>query len=123
MNAAIPAMLPAMSSRYASSGRNRTNVRATPSPIVAMTAATARKTQGSVTQVGGPVAWNFPAPKKRSWVWARSTWTGNSLTKMISSASATGAHGNRFTRERARRNPMPMPRKLPSRTKLEKYDR
>ena len=36
------------------------NVRATPSPIIAMTAATARNTMGSVTQVGGPLALNFP---------------------------------------------------------------
>ena len=36
------------------------NVRATPSPIIAMTAATARNTMGSVIQVGGPLAWNVP---------------------------------------------------------------
>ena len=35
-------------------------VRATPSPIVAMTAATARNTMGSVIHVGGPLAWNDP---------------------------------------------------------------
>jgi len=39
-------MLPAMSSRYASSGRNPHERPGDPSPIVAMTAATARKTQG-----------------------------------------------------------------------------
>jgi hypothetical protein len=39
-NAAMPQMLPAMSSRYASSASNCTNWRATPSAIMAITAAT-----------------------------------------------------------------------------------
>ena len=100
------------------------NVRATPSPIIAITAATARNTMGSVTQVGGPLAWKLPAPKKIIPAFpVRTTSTGNTRTKRISRASATGAQGNRFTRARARRNPMPIPRKLPSRTKFEKYDR
>jgi hypothetical protein len=37
--------------------------------------------------------------------------------------SATGANGNRLTRRWARRNPIPIPRKLPRRTKFEKYER
>ena len=85
-----------------------------------MTAATARNTTGSVTHVGGPLAWNVPEPKNRSCCPVRMTSTGNARTKRISRASATGDQGKRFTRDRARRNPMPMPRKLPSRTKLEK---
>ena len=113
-----------MSSRYASSGRNRAKLRATPSPIIAITVATAIKTTGRVSHVGKPVVFSEdPDPKNTSWGPVRTTSTGNTRTKRISRASATGAHGNRLTRARARRNPMPMPRKLPSRTKLEKYDR
>jgi hypothetical protein len=37
-----------------------------------------------------------------------------------SPSNATGAHGKRFTGLSARRKPIPIPRKLPSRTKFEK---
>ncbi len=59
-NAPIPSTLPVMSSRYASSGSNSTNVRATPSPIIAITDATARKMTGSVIQVGRPLGVKVP---------------------------------------------------------------
>ncbi len=96
-------------------------MRATPSPIIIMTSATTRKITGRLTQVGGPLA--LTEVKNSSCPPPRFTWTGNTSTNRISRASATGAHRNRSTRDLARRKPRPMPRKLPSRTKFEKYDR
>ena len=67
-NATIPATLPRISSRYASSGRNRAKLRATPSPIIAITVATAIKTTGRVSHVGKPVVLSEdPDPKNTSW--------------------------------------------------------
>ena len=69
---------------------------------------------------GQAVSWAIRAEEEELAAGPVAIWTGNLSTKKTSRASATGAQGKRFTRDRARRNPMPMPRKLPSRTKLEK---
>ena len=52
----MPAIEPRMSSRYAASGLNDANWRATPSAIVAMTVAERRNTIGRASQTGRPVA-------------------------------------------------------------------
>jgi hypothetical protein len=114
--ATMPRMLPEMSSRYASSGSKWTKVRATPSAIMAMTAATARKTKDSETQIGSPVR-PYP-PKKISSLPLRSISTGKINTAPTRIASVSGANGNRSILEAPRRNPTPIPRKLPSSTKL-----
>ncbi len=49
--------------------------------------------------------------------------TGKKRTNATKAASASGVYGNRSRDDRARRNPIPMPKKLPSSTKFEKYDR
>ncbi len=53
----------------------------------------------------------------------RSIWTGKTSTKPTSRASTTGAQRNVSCLARPRRKPTPIPRKLPSSTKFEKYDR
>jgi hypothetical protein len=49
--------------------------------------------------------------------------TGKKRTNAISASRASGAHENNCLARPARRKPTPMPRKLPSSTKFEKYDR
>ena len=78
---------------------------------------------GSVAQMGKPVPLFSRAPKKIRSLPERLIWTGKTMTNPTIAASSTGARGKRFGDERARRNPTPMPRKLASRTKLEKYER
>ena len=53
----------------------------------------------------------------------RSICAGKALTRPRKSAITNGDHANRSGPLWARRNPIPMPRKLPSKTKLAKYDR
>ncbi len=115
----IPAIEPRMSRRYASSGGKRTNVRATRFPIVAITATVKRNTTASSTQRGSADHPN--APNKRP-SWSR-TDTGKSKTKPTSAASATGAHANSSGPRDARKNPIPIPRKLASKTKFVRYAR
>ena len=90
----IPRMLPRMSYRYASSASNWMNVRATPSAIIAIAAATATKTIGSESHVGSPC--DGPEPKKISCAPVRTMRAGKARTKMTRSAKASGAHLNRL---------------------------
>jgi hypothetical protein len=109
-----------MSRRYASSGSNCANVRPTCCAIDAITIATMAKIAGSSIHIGRPLGW---PPKKISWLPERSTSTGKMSTNATKNVSATPAQGNKSALDVARRKPMPMPRKLPSKTKLEKKDR
>ena len=60
LKAATPSSEPTRSSRYASSGRKRPNVRATPSPMKVIVAATAMKITVSVSARGGPLLSRAP---------------------------------------------------------------
>jgi hypothetical protein len=53
----------------------------------------------------------------------RSTCTGNRSTNRTKTARAGAALWNDPTFDPDRRNPIPIPRKLPSKTKFEKYER
>ena len=86
-----------------------------------MIAATDRKIRGSISHRGSPFCWS--EPKKMSPLPERSITTGNAVMNPVKNASITGDQRKRSGGLRARRNPTPMPRKLPSRTKFEKYDR
>jgi hypothetical protein len=118
---AMPASDPMMSKRYASSAGNFWKRCATPCAIIVMIAATAMKTAGSISQVGRPCV--SSDPKYRRLPPVRSIVTGNALTSPRNTASETGANTKRSGFLCPRRNPRPMPRKLPSSTKFEKYDR
>jgi hypothetical protein len=83
-----------------------------------MTAATATNTAGRTTHRGGP---SVSRPKKISDAPAMPTLTSSTRTSTTSAASAAGANGKSEGRARlVQRKPSPMPRKLPSRTTLEK---
>src|SRR5206468_7855409 len=97
------------------------NDRATPSAIVAITAAAATKITGSSTQMGSAGDPNHPVSVR--WGPNRVTPTGNARTNRTKAARTIGAWGNRSTGRPARRNPTPIPRKLASRTKFVKYAR
>ena len=88
-NATMPRMLPAMSYRYASSGSNSTNVRPTPSAIMAITAATAINRVGRISQIGNPVICERPTKMRSSP--DRSISTRKMSTNPIRNVSATGA--------------------------------
>src|SRR5215212_7680581 len=87
----------------------------------ARAAATITKITASTTDRGGPLV--SSSPKKIRSLPDRLISTGKKRTKATSRARASGAYGKRFVFLSARRNPMPMPRKLPRRTKFEKYER
>ena len=71
---------------------------------------------GSVTQIGGPAIVSDVKYKTSSSLGCTST--GHSVATPRNNASATSEyHGHRVLRD-ARRNPRPMPRKEPIRTKL-----
>ena len=116
-NVTIPAIDPRMSSRYASSAGNRANRVATPWATVVMVSAVAMKTKGSISQTGSPCVWT---PKYTKSPPVRSIVAGNPITRPRKRARTTGAKRNRSGCLWARRNPIPMPRKLPSRMKLAK---
>ncbi len=86
-----------------------------------MITATAQKTIGSITHIGIPRS--ASDPKNTSVDPDLSITTGNLTTKAMKNAITTGAQRNRSVDERARRKPRPIPRKLPSSTKFEKYER
>ena len=88
----------------------------------AITSAVARKMTGRAIQEGTPEVALLP-PKKINWSAERSTVTGKTLTNTMSTPIAMGASRERSRCDRECRNPAPMPRKLPSRTKLEKNAR
>jgi hypothetical protein len=82
------------------------------------TAATAENTTGSTTTRLGP---SVSMPKKMRLPPAMPTWTSSSRAATTQAARASGAQGSSGVSLRpARRNPRPIPRKLPSRTMLEK---
>ena len=86
-----------------------------------ITAATTTNTTGSTTQRGGP---DVSSPKKMSVPPATPTFTSRTRTSTMRAVSSAGANGNSDRVLRlVHRNPRPMPRKLPSRTTLEKYAR
>src|SRR4051812_32057469 len=94
---------------------------ATPCAIVVITAATVWETKGNKTQIGRPRVGSDPkytrSPPLRSRV------TGKTITATKKIASISGAHRKRSGPRCPRRNPTPIPRNEPSRTKFEKYDR
>ena len=99
-NAAMPTMLPTMSSRYASSGSNVAKVRATPSAIIAIMAATAQEHDRQRHPDRQP-----GRARRRRRSAARPSGrpaTGTARTKTTRNASAGAAHGNSGAR-RARR--------------------
>ena len=120
-NATIPRMLPAMSRRYASSGANRTNTRATPPAIAAITENESTNMTDSEIHFGN--AGHPKAPTTRSSPSTGPPCTGNSKMNTNNAARAAGANRNRSKRSWERRNPTPTPRKLASRMKLVKKER
>jgi hypothetical protein len=121
--ATIPRTLPTRSSLYASRGSKRAKLRATPSPMTARAAATSTKMIGSTTSRGRPLSSGFPPMKTRLPVPCTSMSNGTNHTKSTRRARAAGVHPLRSRALRARRKPMPMPRKLPRSTKFEKWER
>src|SRR3954452_16830242 len=89
------------------------------------TTATARKTAGSMIQLGGPVV--VPLEKKISESPDRSTVTGKALTNPIRPSRTMGEYSGIGRGGRsgaaARRKPSPIPRNEPRSTKFEKYAR
>src|SRR5438874_756497 len=85
----MPTRLPARSSRDASSRGSCRKAAPTISPGPAITTATARKTAGSVIQIGGPPADRLL--KKISWLLLRSTVTGYALTNPTRPSRTTSA--------------------------------
>ncbi len=83
----------------------------------AMTAVVSRKITGNETWAG--TAHPPPNPANRGTPPVNPIVAGTSVTNARTAISSTGIHSNR-SRERARRNPIPIPRKLASRMKLVK---
>ena len=113
-------MEPTKSQRYASSGLSLEKLLATPSAKQATHAATTQKTIVNMNHLGGPIG-RWSAKKIRS-LPPTSILTSNNLTKMINPERKKGARGNKdFSERLAHKKPKPIPRKLPIRTKFEKY--
>ncbi len=94
-------------------------VRATPSVMNISSTATVTKMTGRTTSRGGPEM--VGSLKKMSWPPDTSMSIGAIRMKATNSASTTGEYGNSGRPPRpAHRKPRPMPRKLPSSTRLEK---
>ena len=110
-----------MSSRYASSGRNRAKVRATPSAIAAIEAKDSTKITVRLIQRGSAGHPNPPTNCSRPCTLPPCT--GNTARNSSSAASGSGARRKAPDRARPRRNPTPTPRKLASRTKFVKNER
>ena len=121
-NTMMPAMLPRMSSRYASSGVNAEKSLPTRSAMAAITATTPRKITDTESHSGN--AGIEPSPS--NWG-ARSTagpiFTGNTSRNTINPTSRSGTHARWSRSPCARRNPTPIPRKLASKTRFVKNER
>ena len=98
------------------------NVWATPSVMNISRMATVTKMAGSTISRGGPEI--DGSLKKISWPPRTLMSIGARRMNATNAASTTGAYGNSDRPPRpAHRNPSPMPRKLPSSTRFEKYAR